>query len=103
MYAVVEVGGKQYRVSEGDIIYVEKMNAEENSNVEITSVIAVGDEKGLNVGAPYVEKAKVTAKVLKDGKQKKVTIFTYRSKKDSKRKMGHRQPYTKIQIEKISA
>ncbi|PWM35096.1 MAG: 50S ribosomal protein L21 [Clostridiales bacterium] len=103
MYAVVEVGGKQYRVSEGDIIYVEKMNAEENSNVEITSVIAVGDEKGLNVGAPYVEKAKVTAKVLKNGKQKKVTVFTYRSKKDSKRKMGHRQPYTKIQIEKISA
>ena len=79
------------------------MNAEENSNVEITSVIAVGDEKGLNVGAPYVEKAKVTAKVLKNGKQKKVTVFTYRSKKDSKRKMGHRQPYTKIQIEKISA
>ena len=103
MYAVVEVGSKQYRVSEGDIIYVEKMNAEENSNVEITSVIAVGDEKGLNVGAPYVEKAKVTAKVLKNGKQKKVTVFTYRSKKDSKRKMGHRQPYTKIQIEKISA
>ena len=103
MYAVVEVGGKQYRVSEGDIIYVEKMNAEENSNVEITSVIAVGDEKGLNVGAPYVEKAKVPAKVLKNGKQKKVTVFTYRSKKDSKRKMGHRQPYTKIQIEKISA
>ena len=103
MYAVVEVGGKQYRVSEGDIIYVEKMNAEENSNVEITSVIAVGDEKGLNVGAPYVEKAKVTDKVLKNGKQKKVTVFTYRSKKDSKRKMGHRQPYTKIQIEKISA
>ena len=103
MYAVVEVGGKQYRVSEGDIIYVEKMNAEENSNVEITSVIAVGDEKGLNVGAPYVEKAKVTAKVLKNGKQKKVTVFTYRSKKDSKRKLGHRQPYTKIQIEKIRA
>lgn len=103
MYAVVEVGGKQYRVSEGDIIYVEKMNAEENANVEITSVIAVGDDKGLNVGAPYVEKAKVTAKVLRNGKAKKVTVFTYRSKKDSKRKMGHRQPYTKIQIEKISA
>lgn len=103
MYAVVEVGGKQYRVSEGDIIYVEKMNAEENSNVEITSVIAVGDEKGLNVGAPYVEKAKVTAKVLKNGKQKKVTVFTYRSKKDSKRKMGHRQPYSKIKIEAINA
>lgn len=103
MYAIVEVGGKQYRVSEGDIIYVEKMNAEENSSVELASVIAVGDENGIRVGAPYVGEAKVAAKVLKNGKKKKVTVFTYRPKKDSKRKMGHRQPYTKIQIEKITA
>lgn len=103
MYAIVEVGGKQYRVNEGDIIFVEKMNAEENSNVELTSVIAVGGEDGIKVGAPYVDSAKVAAKVVKNGKSKKITVFTYRPKKDSKRKMGHRQPYTKLQIEKITA
>lgn len=104
MYAVVLLGGKQYRVSEGDIIFVEKMDAEESSNVNISEVIAVGEVgKDLKVGAPYVEGAKVSAKVIKNGKSKKITIFTYRSKKDSKRKMGHRQPYTKLQIEAITA
>lgn len=103
MYAIVEVGGKQYRVSEGDIIFVEKMNAEENANVTLENIVAVGEEGSLNVGAPYVSGAKVEAKVLKNGKAKKITVFTYRSKKDSKRKMGHRQPYTKLQIEKITA
>lgn len=103
MYAIVEVGGKQYRVSEGDIIFVEKMNAQEETGVTLESVVAVGEEGSLNVGTPYVSGAKVEAKVLKNGKAKKITVFTYRSKKDSKRKMGHRQPYTKLQIEKITA
>lgn len=104
MYAIVEIGGKQFRVNEGDILYVEKMDAQADAGVELENVIAVGDEgKELNVGAPYVSGAKVSAKVLKNGKAKKITVFTYRSKKDSKRKMGHRQPYTKLQIEKITA
>lgn len=103
MYAVVEVGGKQYRVSEGDIVFVEKMNAEADANVELDSVIAVGGDDGLKVGTPYLDGAKVTAKVIKNGKSKKITVFTYRPKKDSKRKMGHRQPYTKLQIETITA
>lgn len=103
MYAIVETGGKQYRVSEGDILFVEKLEVEVEQNIELASVIAVGSDEGLKVGNPYVNGAKVTAKVLKQGKNKKVTVFTYRPKKDSKRKMGHRQPYTKLQIEKIEA
>lgn len=103
MYAIVETGGKQYRVSEGDILFVEKLEVEVEQNIELASVIAVGSDEGLKVGNPYVDGAKVTAKVLKQGKNKKVTVFTYRPKKDSKHKMGHRQPYTKLQIEKIEA
>lgn len=103
MYAIVETGGKQYRVSEGDIIFVEKMSAAAEETVELKQVVAVGGEGSLKVGAPYLDSAKVTAKVLKNGKNKKITVFTYRPKKDSKRKIGHRQPYTKLQIETISA
>ena len=103
MYAVIETGGKQYRVSEGDIVFVEKLDAVENSDLTIDSVIAVGKDDGIVVGAPYVEGASVKAKALKNGKNKKITVFTYRAKKNSKRKMGHRQPYTKIQITEIIA
>ena len=102
MYAIIETGGKQYRVSEGDILYIEKLDAEADSTVEFDRVMAVGKEDGTVIGAPVVEGAKVSAKVLKNGKAKKITVFTYRAKKDSKRKMGHRQPYTKVQIESIS-
>ena len=101
MYAIIETGGKQYRVSEGDILYIEKLDAEADSTVEFDRVMAVGKEDGTVIGAPVVEGAKVSAKVLKNGKAKKITVFTYRAKKDSKRKMGHRQPYTKIQIESV--
>ncbi|MBE6885090.1 MAG: 50S ribosomal protein L21 [Ruminococcaceae bacterium] len=103
MYAVIETGGKQYRVSEGDIVFIEKLEAEVNSDVVINNVVALGKDDGIVAGAPYVEGATVNAKVLKNGKNKKITVFTYRSKKDSKRKMGHRQPYTKIQITAINA
>lgn len=103
MYAVIETGGKQYRVSEGDIVFIEKLEAEEGSDIVINSVVAVGKEDGIVAGAPYVEGASVAAKVIKNGKNKKITVFTYRPKKDSKRKMGHRQPYTKIQIMGINA
>ena len=95
MYAIIKTGGKQYRVSVGDVVFVEKMNAQEEENVEF-EVLAVGKEDGLVVGTPVVEGAKVAGKVIKNGKSKKVTVFTYRSKKDSKRKMGHRQPYTRL-------
>ncbi|ABK62270.1 MULTISPECIES: 50S ribosomal protein L21 [Clostridium] len=103
MYAVVQTGGKQYRVQEGDVLFVEKLNAEVDSNVELTEVLAVNKDGKLVVGAPVVEGAKVVAKVLKQGKAKKVVVFKYKPKKDSRKKNGHRQPYTKLQIERIEA
>ena len=102
MYAVIETGGKQYKVESGNVVYVEKLTAAENDTVTF-QVIAVGDENGIKVGTPYVEGVSVTARVLKNGKGKKITVFTYKPKKGSKRKMGHRQPYTKVQIETINA
>lgn len=103
MYAIIETGGKQYRVSEGDILYIERLAAEAEQTVTFERVMALGKEDGTVVGAPTVSGAKVTAKVLKNGKAKKITVFTYRPKKNSKRKMGHRQLYTKVQIESITA
>jgi large subunit ribosomal protein L21 len=103
MYAIIKTGGKQYRVSEGDVVFIEKLDVEEGAAITFEEIAAVGKEDGLVAGTPTVSGAKVTAKVLKNGKAKKVTVFTYRAKKGSKRKMGHRQPYTKIQIESITA
>ena len=102
MFAVIETGGKQYKVQNGDVIYVEKLAQEENSEVKF-QVVALGGQNGLKIGTPYVEGASVTGKVLKNGKGKKITVFTYRPKKGSKRKMGHRQPYTKVEISAINA
>ncbi len=102
MYAVIVTGGKQYRVEKGDVIYVEKLDAEVESNYTFDTVLAVGEEGNVKFGAPTVAGATVTGKVLKNGKGKKLTILTYRPKKDSKRKMGHRQPYTKIEITEIN-
>ena len=103
MYAIIETGGKQYQVSVGDEIFVVKLDAEAESYVTIDKVIAVGKEDGMVVGAPYVDGASVSATVVKNGKGKKITVFTYKPKKDSKRKMGHRQPYTKLKIEALNA
>ncbi|MDV3428170.1 MAG: 50S ribosomal protein L21 [Bacillota bacterium] len=104
MYAVLQTGGKQYKVSEGDIIFVEKLDAEVDSVLELNSLLAVSKEDGtLLVGSPVVEGASLSAKVLAQGKAKKVIVFKYKSKKDYRRKQGHRQPYTKLQIEKINA
>ena len=103
MYAIIKTGGKQYRVSEGDVVYIEKLDVQPEETVNFEEVIAVGKEDGMVIGAPVVEGAKVVAKVLKNGNGKKITVFTYRSKKDSKRKMGHRQPYTKVEIVSINA
>lgn len=102
MYAVVKTGGKQYRVQEGDVLFVEKLEAEVDSTVELTEVLAVGGET-LTIGTPMVEGAKVIAKVVAQGKAKKVIVFKYKRKKDYRRKNGHRQPYTKLIVEKIEA
>ena len=102
MYAVIETGGKQYKVANGDVVFVEKLQAEDDATVDF-KVVAVSTDDGFKVGAPYVDGAKVTAKVLDTVKGKKITVFTYKPKKSSKRKMGHRQRYTKVQIESIEA
>ena len=101
VFAVIETGGKQYRVQTGDVIYVEKLNAEADEEITFDKVVAVCN-KTLKVGKPYVKDAFVKGTVLKNGKGKKITVFTYKPKKSSSRKMGHRQPYTKVQIEKIA-
>ena len=101
MYAVIETGGKQYQVKEGDIVFIEKLEAE--GEITFDKVIMVGKDDGVKVGAPYVSGATVTAKALKNGKGKKITVATYKAKKNEKRKMGHRQPYTKVEISAINA
>lgn len=103
MYAIIETGGKQYKVSAGDTIFIEKLNVEADSEVVFDKVIAIGTDDSINVGAPYVEGATVTAKAVKNGKGKKIVVFTYKPKKNEKRKMGHRQPYTKVEIASINA
>lgn len=103
MYAVIETGGKQYRVSEGDVIFIEKLEVEQNATVDFDKVVAVGKEDGMVVGAPFVDGAVVSATALKNGRGKKITVFTYKPKKSSSRKMGHRQAYTQVRIESIKA
>lgn len=103
MYAIVETGGKQLRVEEGQTIFVEKLNVEEGSEVVLDKVVAYSD-KSMKLGAPYVKGAKVTCKVEKQGKDKKIVIFKYKAKNGSShRKQGHRQPYTKLTVTKIEA
>ena len=97
MYAIFETGGKQYTAKVGDVLYIEKLNAEVDQTVTFEKVLAVGDDT-MTFGTPYVEGMTVSGKVLKNGKAKKIVVMTYRPKKDSKRKMGHRQPYTKVEI-----
>lgn len=94
MYAIVETGGKQYKVSKGDFIYVEKLDVEEGTNVVLDKVLYVDGK----IGTPYVEGASVEAKVVKHGKEKKIIVYKYKSKKNYHKKQGHRQPYTKLEI-----
>ena len=103
MYAVIETGGKQYRVEQGDVLFIEKLDVNTDDVVTFDKVIILENEGKTKIGAPYVKGATVTAKVLKNGKAKKITVFTYKPKKDSKRKIGHRQPYTKVIIDSINA
>ncbi len=95
-------GGKQYRVTEGDVINVEKLEAEAGKTLTIKEVLAVEKEGEIQVGAPYVSGASVKAEVVEHGKGQKVVIYKYKAKKDSKKKQGHRQPYTQLQIKSIS-
>ena len=101
VFAIIETGGKQYKVTEQDIIFVEKLDCEEGAELTINEVVAVSTDAGFKVGAPYVEGACVKATVVKNGKGKKIYVLKYKAKKDSKKKIGHRQPYTKIQITSI--
>ena len=102
MKAVIVTGGKQYTVAEGDILFIEKLNAEAEAVVKFEEVLAVLDGENSKIGAPVVEGAAVEAKVVKNGKGKKLTIFRYKAKKNEKKKMGHRQPYTKVEITGIA-
>ena len=103
MYAVVETGGKQYKVTEGDVIFVEKLDVEEGAEVTLDKVLMAGEGDAVKVGTPVVEGATVTAKVVKNGKSKKVVVFKMKRKKNYRRKKGHRQPYTQVRIEAIKA
>ncbi len=102
MYAVIETGGKQYKVQEGDVVFIEKLDVEDGAAVTFDKVLAVSDEGNVTFGKPLVENAFVSAKVLGQGKDKKIIVFKYKAKKNYRNKNGHRQPYTKVQIEKIS-
>lgn len=101
MYAIIETGGKQYKVKEGDVLFVEKLPAGEGENVTFDRVIALGKTDGFVAGTPVVEGATVTAKVEKHVKGNKIIVFKYKPKKNYRKKQGHRQPYTKVVIEKI--
>ena len=115
MYAIIETGGKQYKVQAGDVVFIEKLDVEPEQEItfdkvmdldlipEGYKVMVVGKDDGVVVGTPTVAGATVSAKVLKNGKAKKVTVFTYKPKKNEKRKLGHRQPYTKVEISAINA
>ncbi|MFV9510887.1 50S ribosomal protein L21 [Tepidibacillus sp. LV47] len=103
MYAIIKTGGKQYKVQEGDTIYIEKLPVNEGETVQFDEVLMLVKDDGIVVGTPTVANATVTGKVEKHGKGKKIIVFKYKAKKNYRRKKGHRQPYTKVVIEKINA
>ena len=102
MKACIVTGGKQYTVAEGELLYCEKLEAEAESTVKFDQVLAVLDGENPKIGALVVDGASVEAKVVKNGKGKKIVVFKYKAKKNEKKKMGHRQPYTKVEITKIA-
>ena len=103
MYAIIRTGGKQYRVSEGDVLNVEKLNVEEGQEVVFDEVLTVVNDGDVKVGAPTVAGAKVTAKVAKQGKADKIFVFKYRAKSNYRKRQGHRQPFTQVEITSIEA
>lgn len=101
MYAIIEACGKQYKVAEGDVVFFEKLDTEEGKKVTFDKVILVSDEGNVKVGAPYVKGVKVEGKVVSHGKGKKIIVYKMKPKKNYRRKQGHRQPYTKVEITSI--
>ena len=102
MYAIIETGGKQYKVEQGDVVFVEKLGVEEGETVTFDKVLVVGGDD-VKVGTPYVDGASVEASVVRNGKDKKIIVYKYKSKKGYHKKQGHRQPYTKVEIKAINA
>lgn len=103
MYAIFENGGKQYKVQEGDVVFLDRLDAEEGDQYVFDKVITISNEGEMDFGNPYIDGAKVKSKVLGHGKDKKIIVFKYKPKKGYRRKQGHRQPYTKVQVQKIEA
>ncbi len=103
MYAVIKTGGKQYRVQQGDVIFVEKLSAQADEAVTFDEVLLVGDADQSRIGTPVVEGAKVEGKVLAQVKSRKIVVYKYKAKKNERKKQGHRQPYTKVEITAINA
>lgn len=102
MYAIIETGGKQYKVQEGDVIHIEKLRNETGDSVVFDKVLAFSNEGQLACGVPYLQGYTVEGKVIKHGKSKKIIVFKYKPKKNYRKKQGHRQPFTRVQIEKIN-
>ena len=102
MYAIIESCGKQYKVAEGEVVFFEKLEAEEGKKVTFDKVVLVSDDKKVEVGAPYVKGVKVEGKVVEHGKAKKIIVYKYKAKKNYRRTQGHRQPFTKVEITKIA-
>ena len=103
MYAVIKTGGKQYRVQQGDVIFVEKLNAQADEAVTFDEVLLIGGEGEAKVGTPVVKGAKVQGKVVSQVKSRKIVVYKYKAKKNERKKQGHRQPYTKVEITAINA
>ena len=103
MYAIIKTGGKQYRVAEGDVITIEKLEATADETVTFDEVLTVVNDGDVKVGTPLVNGAKVTGTVLEQGKAKKILVFKYKAKSNYRKRQGHRQPFTKVVIEKIEA
>ncbi len=103
MYAIIETGGKQYRVQEGDTLFIEKLNETEGGKINFEKILAFSKEGEVSFGKPYIEGVSVDATVLEQGKGPKVIVYKYKAKKDYRRKQGHRQPYTKVKIDAINA
>ena len=101
MYAIIESCGRQYKVSEGDTIFFEKLDAKEGEKVTFDKVVLVSDDKDVKIGTPYVKGCKVEGNVVKNGKGKKIIVYKYKAKKNYRRTQGHRQPYTKVEIKSI--
>lgn len=101
MYAVIQTGGKQYRVTEGSVLKIEKLDVQPGDRLTLDQVLMVSDDNEVRVGTPLVPNAQVTAVVLEQGREKKIVVYKYKRRKNYRRKQGHRQPYTKIKVEKI--